>query len=356
MPLFRELAVFDCLPLHGDRFPRNLYEFSPLAYWWTARRNMLLGKRSGEVTPISYEEHYNGAYGRYVRERRLAGSLPLSMFEALQPAGEFPDPPVSDLVILEIRTSIKGRWDFGAGRIHAAEAGLVNVIPPLCPTQIEVDRPHMFRAFYLPEAQARIRIEDCCGGNLPDLSRLQHSGTRDPLIVNLLARLWASGADDADLGRFFADSAVLTLLAELIREAGQTIKLAKGGLSPLQLRRAKDFVEASIDQDIGLVDVAEEVGLSAYHFARAFKQTTGLSPVQYLVKRRIAHAQMLLQLTDSPLVDIALACGFGSQSSFTTAFNREVGLTPARWRRAAATQRRSQGADEGRPRQTTAFR
>lgn len=287
------------------------------------------------MTAISFAEHYSGAYGRFVRERRLTGSIPLSMFEALQPAGDFSDPPVSDLVLIELKSSIRGRWDLGAGHSKSAEAGLIYVVPPNHATDIVIDHPHLFRAFSLPEAQSRIRIEECSDGSLPDFTKLQAAGTRDPFLVSLLTRLWASGSEEGQLGRIFADSAILALLAELVREAGRPSEVAKGGVSPWQLRRVHDLVEASIEQDIGLADLATAADLSPFHFSRAFKCTTGMSPFQFVTKRRLARAQLLLQATDMALVDIALACGFANQSSFTNAFSRETGISPARWRRAS---------------------
>lgn len=285
------------------------------------------------MASLSYLEHYSGTYGGYVRDRRFAGSMPLVMFEILQPAGDFPDPPVNDLVIIELKSAVRGRWDFGGGRHRAAEAGLINVVPPQQPTDVVIDHPHMLRAFAVPGHHARVRLEESFNGVFPDFSRLQFPGTRNPLLRVLLDRLWTAGADGGELGTAFADSAVLTLLFELAREAGQSVKLAKGGLSPLQLRQVRDFVESSLDRDVALADLAEAAGLSPFHFSRAFKKTTGMSPFQFLSKRRIARAQHLLRSTDLPLWEVALSCGFAGQASFTAAFHRETGCTPSRWRR-----------------------
>ena len=105
-----------------------------------------------------------------------------------------------------------------------------------------------------------------------------------------------------------------------------------GGLSPRHLRRACDFIAASFADDICLEDLAELTGLTAKHFARAFKQSTGLPPHQYLIMRRIDAAKRHLTDTKASLANIALACGFADQSHFTATFRKIVGVAPGIWR------------------------
>lgn len=105
-------------------------------------------------------------------------------------------------------------------------------------------------------------------------------------------------------------------------------------MSPYRLARAKDFIEQNLDQPINVEAIARAAGLSTFHFARNFKRETGLAPYRYLVERRVHRAKMLLLQSDSPICQIALACGFCSQQQFTTTFRQIVGTTPARWRKA----------------------
>ena len=107
----------------------------------------------------------------------------------------------------------------------------------------------------------------------------------------------------------------------------------RGGLSPAALRRVQLFVEANLGRQIALAELAERAGLSAFHFARAFKQSVGSPPLAWLQQRRVERAHELLRTTDLPLGEVALATGFGSQSHFTTVFRRLTGLTPAVVRR-----------------------
>jgi AraC family transcriptional regulator len=105
-----------------------------------------------------------------------------------------------------------------------------------------------------------------------------------------------------------------------------------GGLSSRQLRRVCDFMPDRLAEDIGLDDLAELTSLTSKHFARAFKQSTGLPPHQFLIVQRIEAARRRLTETDDSLADIALACGFADQSHFTATFRKIVGVPPGIWR------------------------
>ena len=79
--------------------------------------------------------------------------------------------------------------------------------------------------------------------------------------------------------------------------------------------------------------LAEECGLSPRHFARAFRQSTGVPPHRWLMRHRVQRAKELLRRQALSLADIALRCGFADQSHFTRVFSREVGFSPGQWRR-----------------------
>jgi transcriptional regulator GlxA family with amidase domain len=106
----------------------------------------------------------------------------------------------------------------------------------------------------------------------------------------------------------------------------------RGGLPPRALRRVREFIEANLEESISLQMLADIVGLSMCHFARAFKQSAGVTPHDYLVRHRVQRAQELLAGTDLPLSEIAIAVGFADQSHCARRFHEHVGLTPSRYR------------------------
>jgi AraC-like DNA-binding protein len=105
-------------------------------------------------------------------------------------------------------------------------------------------------------------------------------------------------------------------------------------LSPPKLRRVIDFIEANLNESIGLDDLAQAAGLSANHFLRVFKLATGETPYHFLRARRLERARQLLAENTMPLAELALECGFANQAHFTAAFSRELGISPGRYRRA----------------------
>lgn len=104
-------------------------------------------------------------------------------------------------------------------------------------------------------------------------------------------------------------------------------------LSGRQMARIREFVDANIDSDIRLHQLAELCGRSTEYFVRLFKATSGVSPYQYVLNLRIERARALLADENLTLAEIALACGFSHQEHFTRMFRRFTGITPGRYRR-----------------------
>jgi len=110
--------------------------------------------------------------------------------------------------------------------------------------------------------------------------------------------------------------------------------VARGGLPAWQTRKVFAHVEANLSGKIPIRALARLLELSASHFCRAFKCTFGVSPRDYVLRRRIEVAQGLMLTTSEPLSSIALKCGMCDQAHFTRSFHRIVGETPYSWRRA----------------------
>jgi transcriptional regulator GlxA family with amidase domain len=106
----------------------------------------------------------------------------------------------------------------------------------------------------------------------------------------------------------------------------------RGGLPPRALKRVREFVEAHLEHNIRIQVLAEIVGLSVFHFARAFKQSEGVTPHAYLIQRRVRRVGELLANTNLPLSEIAMASGFSDQSHCTRRFRERVGVTPSNYR------------------------
>jgi AraC-like DNA-binding protein len=107
----------------------------------------------------------------------------------------------------------------------------------------------------------------------------------------------------------------------------------RGGLPPAIVGRLRDYIDGRLDQTINLRALAAEARLSAYHFARAFKQSGGVTPRHFVLERRLAKARELLVRGGLSLSQIAAAVGFADQSHFTRRFRDLEGISPGQFRR-----------------------
>jgi len=101
-----------------------------------------------------------------------------------------------------------------------------------------------------------------------------------------------------------------------------------------RLHRARDYMEASLDEPLRLAEIARVAAMAPHHFLRVFKRAFDATPHQYLTARRIEHAKHLLTASDMPVTDVGLEVGFSSLGSFSWLFRRRAGLSPQQFRRA----------------------
>jgi AraC-like DNA-binding protein len=190
--------------------------------------------------------------------------------------------------------------------------------------------------FYLPRKTLDAIADDADAPRISDLKFTPGVGVMDQ-IVGELTRLLLPAFDNTDqVSQLFADHIGLALGTHVAQAYGgmrNVDALSRGGLATWQERRAKELMGANLQRDVSTADVARECALSAGHFARAFRRSTGLSPHQWLLQRRIDEAHGLLRDRRLSLAEIARACGFADQSHFTKAYTRLRGITPGAWRR-----------------------
>lgn len=181
----------------------------------------------------------------------------------------------------------------------------------------------------------------------PQVNRLLHAqGTGfqlptihelfDARVTDLVQLLWDEAREGGPRGKLYADGLSLALLGLLIEEHGASARVdtrSPTRLAPAQSARIRDYIDQHLAADLSVEQLAALLGLSAAHFSRAFKATFGASPHAYVTERRLGVACRLLQEDKSTsIADIAAGLGFSSQSHFTDAFRRKLGVTPGRWR------------------------
>lgn len=157
----------------------------------------------------------------------------------------------------------------------------------------------------------------------------------DPTLSRLAAAILGEVGQGGPFDRLWCDSAARLFAVHVLRRhcEREAPAPARGGLSARQLARVGDFVAVHLGDDIGLDDLCRQAGVSRFHFARMFKESTGETPHRWLTARRIEAARTLLRATDRSVGTIAADTGFASQSHFGQAFRRATGETPTAWRR-----------------------
>jgi len=113
------------------------------------------------------------------------------------------------------------------------------------------------------------------------------------------------------------------------------IELSRAGPVDRRLRRAIEFMHDNFSRELALEEIASSAYLSEYHFARLFKQITGITPHAYLANLRIERARRMLIETTLPIIEIAATVGYQSQSHFTKVFKSVTGVTPRAYRESA---------------------
>lgn len=159
-------------------------------------------------------------------------------------------------------------------------------------------------------------------------------GANDPVLHGLAISLAGMMEGPGKGSALYTEFISLAFHAHIIHAYGGAPNVTPtGGLAPWQLRRACEIMVSELGANPTIRSLAEECHLSSSHFSRAFKETTGLAPHQWLTKMRIERAREMLLGTSCDLANIALACGFVDQSHFARVFARTEHDSPGRWRR-----------------------
>lgn len=253
------------------------------------------------------------------------------------PPGAWPLPPITGhLITLHLGQPVNtvrqrdGRMCYGV-KVH----GDIEIVPAGSPSFWSYECSNQALGIMLePGFVQRVALQTA-EISLERLELPHNFGMRDPLIEHLGLALYADLTAPGDGSRLFAESAAQLLAVHLLRTyttARHAIRAYTQGLSRATLRRALEFIDAHLDTDLSLTSLAAAVGMSPYHFARLFKQSTGQSPHQYVIDRRITQAKHLLATTELPIVTIAYQVGFSSQSHLARHFRRRTGGTPKAYR------------------------
>lgn len=192
---------------------------------------------------------------------------------------------------------------------------------------------------YLRQSVYEAAVSEIYGCDSSGAELVPRFAMLDPLLEQLAIAITNALRDGNAEDGLYIDTIAQMMAVHLARTHSTRARpvriLPAKPLAGWKMRRVIEFIEENLEGDLSLQAMAAEVDISPLYLARAFKAAIGQSPHQYVLTRRIERAKELLRNTDLPVVDVALSAGFSSQSHLSHWFIRQVGVSPAAYRRSA---------------------
>jgi AraC family transcriptional regulator len=244
--------------------------------------------------------------------------------------------PMTHHVIMAYNGTLQ-RMERRSGRsvaIGTFRPEVVIIIPEGSSSRWDIPKPVDVVQLYLPHTMLeRVAREADTASPIDLLERTAHPDpTTSRLLLSAADSLEGNGALDT-LFRHQLIELLATRVLAVHSGSPTSFQPTTGGLAPKVLLRAIERLRSDSDADVSLPALASEAGLSRFHFCRAFKESTGLSPHAWLRQYRLEQAMNMLRDTDTSVVSVAAALGYSSQTAFAAAFRKLTGETPSDWRR-----------------------
>lgn len=218
------------------------------------------------------------------------------------------------------------------GREHHAPAGSIVLLNP---DEFHDGRPaeggFSYRIFYPSVGLILRELAEAFDRAVPQPG-FHDTVVDDPVLFGALRDLHTA-LESPDRAALAVEAGLIACLSAVVRRHGAlTGDLPRVGREPLAVRRARDYLDAHVAENVALDDLATAAGLSRFHLVRTFHAAVGTTPHAYLVDRRIRLAKRLLA-GDEPLAGIAVACGFFDQAHLSKTFKARTGVSPGQYRR-----------------------
>ena len=227
---------------------------------------------------------------------------------------------------LEVRTDDGHRYD-GPDR-----RGAVSLVPAHCARQIRLLGVRAAWASIALRPELVNEIAGVTGDGAPACTDFApFTNAEDAFLAGLVAEVARLHGVSGKLDPLYCDAMAHALAHYLVRRYGRPVQrdYRPVPLPPWRMRRIVDYIDAHMGDGIRIAALAELVGLSAGHLHRAFRATTGVTPLAFINERRIQRSLTILATEDVSITELALRVGFVSPSHFTRTFRRITGSNPS---------------------------
>ncbi|MBO3464064.1 AraC family transcriptional regulator [Aetokthonos hydrillicola Thurmond2011] len=239
--------------------------------------------------------------------------------------------------VVDLELVIEGHWQTISYKEKDFSSGCIELFPANLPHKLRchttVERMELIHCYLEPKFLAEIAYESV---NPDRVELLLTPKKADPLIAQIGLALKSSLEVDAAGSRFYADVMATAMAAHLLRgysTRNHCFREYEDGLSRQKLKQVIEYIQSHLGENLSLSEIANELSMSQYYFCRLFKRSTGMSPHQYLIHQRVEWAKHLLKDPEQTITDIAFECGFANPSHFAKYFRQCTGMNPKEFRK-----------------------
>jgi AraC family transcriptional regulator len=259
---------------------------------------------------------------------------PVDVAEVPAPRGEFILPAVSQVRLALALSDFSASWRGSRGLLSkTVSAGMTSICEFNQPRRLEMRNSTSYGIVLLRNEILEQALRD---SRQPRVELQKRYHLQDETMRHLIEVLLHEKRQGFQSGAFFLDSVAAALASHLIHYYSVDAPLmakSVGGMAPSALRRCIALMDARLEGDLRLDELACEAGLSTSHFIRSFRESTGKTPYQFLLDRRVQRAQTLMRGPRASMAKIAISSGFADQHHMARVFRRITGTTPSTYRR-----------------------
>lgn len=248
--------------------------------------------------------------------------------------------PIPSILIAVINSGFSQCRISMQGVIHKLNgaAGSIIVIPDDSEIEIDLRTTVNTTHFYITREKFDEIASKFDVGNPGEIVLVPRLLVFDPVLEQLCLTVRSVLDDEPTGSALYVEQITRALVVHLLRRhstisENASLSSSNERLGKRLLAQSREYIDARLGDRFSAADVAAYVGMSADHFTRIFKQCTGMTPHQFVIRCRVDRATRLLSETNKPIVQISYECGFADQVHLTRVFGRIVGTTPAAFRK-----------------------